>query len=184
MRNLITSLFLLYTTSLKDDTFCFSSFSKRVYTDSVHPIPRVPSSLNQFQHPMNQFQQNSRSLLQENLPMIHLSCPNWCRILQTAICLRSRQWIIGKVFPGVKNGYFVEIVHGMLKLIQTRRHSRTRMERICIDRFRELKNRKCHLLGSRVQQEREVIKFRMADVLGGIDTDIARHKLRLTHLLL
>lgn len=93
--------------------------------------------------------------------------------------LGQDKWILGKVFPGVSNGYFVDIgawdaeVDSNSKALEERGWAG-----ICIDPFpRNWVNRRCRLFEEVVYSKKgETIQFRHADVLGGIDQHIGHHK--------
>jgi len=92
--------------------------------------------------------------------------------------LGQDKWIIGKVFPGVKNGYFVDIGSWDAEIdSNSKALEELGWSGICIDPFpRNWRNRNCHLFKEVVYSRKgEVIKFRMAGIIGGIDTHIDRH---------
>ena len=85
------------------------------------------------------------------------------------------KWIIGKVFPGVRDGYFIDV--GAWDAVE---HSNSKAledlgwNGICIDPFpRNWRDRRCQLFREVVyDQKGEKIQFRMAGPLGGIDAHI------------
>ena len=85
------------------------------------------------------------------------------------------KWIIGKVFPGVKDGYFVDvgawdaIVSSNSKALEELGWSGA-----CIDPFpRNWTGRTCRLFEEVVYSKQgEIVEFRMAGILGGIDEHI------------
>jgi FkbM family methyltransferase len=89
--------------------------------------------------------------------------------------LGQDKWIIGKVFPGVRDGYFVDV--GAWDAVQ---HSNSKAledlgwDGICIDPFpRNWKNRRCQLFREVVYDRKgEKIEFRLAGPFSGIDEHI------------
>ncbi|HWP58698.1 MAG TPA: FkbM family methyltransferase [Candidatus Acidoferrales bacterium] len=85
------------------------------------------------------------------------------------------KWILGKVYPGVKNGYFVDIGSWDAEVdSNSKALEEVGWTGICIDPFpRNWKNRKCQLFKEVVySKDGEVVKFRTAGIFGGIDTHI------------
>jgi FkbM family methyltransferase len=89
--------------------------------------------------------------------------------------LGQDKWIIGKVFPGVRDGYFIDV--GAWDALE---HSNSKAledlgwNGICIDPFpRNWRNRRCQLFREVVYNRKgEKVQFRMAGPLGGIDEHI------------
>lgn len=89
------------------------------------------------------------------------------------------KWILGKVFPRVADGYFVDVgafdaeIDSNSKALEERGWTG-----VCIEPFpRNWTNRTCQLFKEVVYSKTgETIRFRQADILGGIDTLIDRHK--------
>ena len=93
--------------------------------------------------------------------------------------LGQDKWVLGKVFPGVSNGYFVDI--GAWDA-EDDSNSKALEERgwagICIEPFpHNWVNRRCQLFEEVVYSKKgETIQFRNASLLGGIDQHIGHHK--------
>jgi hypothetical protein len=85
------------------------------------------------------------------------------------------KWIIGKVFPGVKHGYFVDIGSWDAEInSNSKALEELGWTGVCVDPFpRNWKNRNCRLFKEVVfSRKGELIKFRMADIYGGIDSHL------------
>jgi hypothetical protein len=89
--------------------------------------------------------------------------------------LGQDKWIVGRVFPGVEDGFFVDIGAGHAEM-----HSNSKaLERlgwsgICVEPFPlAWEDRDCELFREVVyDKDGEIVTFRTADLLGGIDEHI------------
>jgi len=93
--------------------------------------------------------------------------------------LGQDKWVLGKAFPGVTNGYFVDIGAWDAEVLSnTKALEEAGWTGICIEPFpRNWTNRTCQLFEEVVYSTKgEVIQFRRADILGGIDDLIGQHK--------
>lgn len=89
------------------------------------------------------------------------------------------KWIIGKVFPGVADGYFVDIGAGDgTRLSNSKALEELGWTGVAIDPFpTNWKGRKCMLFREVVSsKEGEVLEFRKAGGLGGIDEYIHQYR--------
>jgi hypothetical protein len=93
--------------------------------------------------------------------------------------LGQDKWILGRVFPGVPNGYFVDVgAWDAESLSNTKALEDAGWTGICIEPFpRNWTGRVCQLFEEVVYSRKgEVVQFRQADVLGGIEDHIGHHR--------
>lgn len=93
--------------------------------------------------------------------------------------LGQDRWIVQRVFPGVENGYFVDVgsADGVF-LSNTKVLEELGWNGVCIDPFPEnMTNRTCAMFKEVVDSEAgRKVRFRVAGVLGGIEEYLASHK--------
>ena len=93
--------------------------------------------------------------------------------------LGQDKWVLGKIFPGVTDGYFVDIGAWDAEILSnTKALEEAGWSGVCLEPFpRNWTDRTCRLFEEVVYSTKgEVIRFRQADVLGGIDDLIVHHK--------
>jgi FkbM family methyltransferase len=93
--------------------------------------------------------------------------------------LGQDKWILGKVFPDVADGYFVDVgAWDAEELSNSKALEERGWTGICVEPFpRNWKNRTCQLFKEVVYDRKgDVVRFRQSDVLGGIDQHINSHR--------
>lgn len=112
-------------------------------------------------------------------PSLYLDLKEFVGLEKFYSQLGQDKWVLGKVFPGVSDGFFVDVgawdaeVDSNTKVLEARG-----WKGICIEPFpSNWKNRTCQLFQEVVYSRKgEIVRFRQADVLGGIDEHIGHHK--------
>ena len=112
-------------------------------------------------------------------PSLYLDLKDFVGLEKFYSQLGQDKWILGKVYPGVTDGFFVDIgawdaeIDSNTKALEGRG-----WKGICVEPFpRNWNERTCQLFQEVVYSKKgEVVRFRQADILGGIDEHIGHHK--------
>lgn len=97
--------------------------------------------------------------------------------------LGQDKWILGKVFPGVTDGYFVDVGAWEAEFLSnTKALEDQGWTGVCVEPFpKNWTNRKCQMFEEVVYSRAgEIVQFRQADALGGIDEHIDRYRKEVT----
>ncbi len=112
-------------------------------------------------------------------PSLYLDLKEYAGLQTFYSQLGQDKWVLGKVFPGVTDGYFVDVGAWDAELgSNTKALEERGWTGVCVEPFpRNWANRRCELFEEVVYRRKgEVVQFRQADGLGGIDEHIDRYR--------